>query len=330
MALSRVMSRPPLVSVLIPAYRAAPWIAKTIESALAQTHRPIEVIVVDDGSPDETGEVARTVAVGQPGIVHVYAQSNSGASSARNHALRLSRGEYVQYLDADDLLHPQKIARQLALAATSVGSGRLLSGEWGRFYGDDLERTEFRPDELWTDLDAASWQMLALAGNLMVHPAAWLVPRKLADAAGPWDERLTLNDDGEYFARLRFLSGHIPFCAGARSYYRSGLAGSLSSPNSRRALESAFLSHQLIHSLLLRHRDDRQARSACAKAWLHFAYAASPISEELAFAAELEAKRLGGAQVAPPGGRIFQLAVRLLGRRAAFSLRGRLKSTSSR
>ena len=107
-------SRPPLVGILIPAFNSAPWIAETIRSALAQTWPRKEIIVVDDGSTDDTLAVARRFASGQ---VAVATQPNQGAAAARNTALSMSQADVIQWLDADDLLAPDKIARQMEAGA---------------------------------------------------------------------------------------------------------------------------------------------------------------------------------------------------------------------
>ena len=101
----------PLVSILIPAFNAQKWIADTIESAVRQTWPKKEIIVVDDGSRDQTLSIARRFA--SKGV-SVVTQANQGASTARNHAFAICQGDYIQWLDADDLLAPDKIARQMA------------------------------------------------------------------------------------------------------------------------------------------------------------------------------------------------------------------------
>jgi len=106
-----------LVSILIPAYNAEAWIADTIRSAIAQTWPRKEIIVVDDGSTDQTLAVARRFASKEIAVIvegnSRYHPKNQGASAARNHALSLSQGDYIQWLDADDLLSPDKIASQI-------------------------------------------------------------------------------------------------------------------------------------------------------------------------------------------------------------------------
>src|SRR6266853_2661971 len=112
-----------LVSILIPAYNAEAWIGDTIRSCLAQTWPHVEVIVVDDGSRDATLEVARTF---ESASVKVVTQPNSGAPVARNRAFELARGAFIQWLDADDLLHPDKIASQMHVAEKIADPAVLL------------------------------------------------------------------------------------------------------------------------------------------------------------------------------------------------------------
>src|SRR5215510_8915726 len=100
----------PLVSILIPAYNAQQWIAGTLESALSQTWPKKEIIVVDDGSSDQTLQIARQFA---SKTVRIVTQANQGASAARNTAFSICQGDYIQWLDADDLLDPDKIEKQV-------------------------------------------------------------------------------------------------------------------------------------------------------------------------------------------------------------------------
>src|SRR5512142_2295425 len=100
----------PLVSILIPAFNAQTWIGETLRSATLQSWPRKEVIVVDDGSSDRTVEIARTF---ECAWVKVVTQENQGAAAARNHAARLSQGEYIQWLDADDILGADKIEQQI-------------------------------------------------------------------------------------------------------------------------------------------------------------------------------------------------------------------------
>ena len=122
---------PDLVSILIPAFNAERWLGETIRSALDQTWPRKELIVVDDGSSDGTQRVARAFASSG---VHVIAQRNAGASAARNRALSLAQGDYIQWLDADDLLAPEKIEQQLRDAEPGATSTTLLSSAFAEFF----------------------------------------------------------------------------------------------------------------------------------------------------------------------------------------------------
>ncbi len=193
---------PPLVSILIPAYNAEPWISDTIQSALGQTWSNKEIIVVNDGSTDQTLSIARRFA---SKTVSVATQENLGASAARNRAIALSQGDYIQWLDADDLLSPDKIAKQMAAAEQSQNKRILFSSSWGYFiYRPNV--TRFVPTPLWCDLSPVEWLVRKMSQNLHMTNTTWLVSRELTQAAGPWDTRLSLDDDGEYFSRVVLAS----------------------------------------------------------------------------------------------------------------------------
>ena len=134
----------PLVSILIPAYNAEKWIGYTLQSAVNQTWPVKEIIVVDDGSRDRTAEVARGFASKN---VKIVSTENRGLSGAVNNAYKLCQGEYIQELDADDLLSPDKIERQL-LALQEIRNRRILaSSPWAPFYFR-ANRARFIPNSL--------------------------------------------------------------------------------------------------------------------------------------------------------------------------------------
>ena len=210
-----------LVSILVPAYNAERWIRGSIESALAQTWPWKEIIVVDDGSKDKTFEVARKYS--SP-IVNVITQDNRGASATRNHALSLAQGDYIQWLDADDLLAPDKIEKQLEGAEHGKDSRVLLSGAWGQFYCFP-EKARFKPNSLWEDLKPVEWLFRKLDETLWMAIESWLVSRRLTEMAGPWDETLYRDNDGEYLSRVLLCSIRTRFVPEARCFCRRGTNG---------------------------------------------------------------------------------------------------------
>jgi glycosyltransferase involved in cell wall biosynthesis len=250
----------PLVSILIPAYNAEKWIAETIRSALAQTWPSKEIIIVDDGSRDQTLAVARGFASKD---VSVLTQPNQGASAARNKAYSISQGNYIQWLDADDILAPDKIERQMHALGSCRSNRTPLSSGWGHFMYR-WEKAEFVATPLWEDLEPAEWLCRKLELNLHMQPATWLVSRQLSDAAGPWDERLSLDDDGEYFCRVLLASDGVRFIPEARVYYRLAGVSSLSNVDmSDKKLESLCLSMKLHVSYLRSLEDTDRVRRAC-------------------------------------------------------------------
>jgi glycosyltransferase involved in cell wall biosynthesis len=231
----------PLVSILIPAYNAERYISETIKSALAQSWARKEIIIVDDGSRDDTVRIARQFS--SP-TISVVTQPNSGASVARNKAFSLCQGDFIQWLDADDLLAPQKLSNQIRAWQESPGKRDLLSTGWGYFVCR-REKAQFTPSSLWRDLSPAEWLYLKFTTNHFMQTSVWLVSREVTNAAGPWNERLTLDDDGEYFCRTVLASERVRFIPGNNVFYRKG-ANSLSViGHSNKKMESQLLSIRL-------------------------------------------------------------------------------------
>ena len=299
----------PLVSILIPCFNAAPWLGAALDSCLAQTWPRCEIILVDDGSSDDSVRLAR--AYESRGVL-VLTQPNRGASAARNAALRSAGGEFIQFLDADDLLAPEKIARQLARAAQAP-AGSSFTAHWGRFQSDPTQADYCETNALFADLSPVDYLQRYGNRDCMTHPAAWLVPRAITDAAGPWDESLSLNDDGEYFARVVAASTNILYCRDAISLYRSGLPTSLSAQRSRRHLESAHRAVGLIAAHMIALDHSPAMRTAAANLFQRFAYEYYPAALDLVADVERRARSLGGASFAPLGSRFFQAARRLVG-----------------
>jgi len=285
----------PCVSILIPCHNAEPWIAATIESALAQTWPNTEIIVVDDGSTDDSAAIAsRSIDRG----VRVVMQSNRGASAARNAALAQARGDFIQFLDADDLLSPTKIAAQISSLANHPANS-VASCAWGRFAGDPAQ-ARFIDAAVFRDFSPMDFLVLAGTTGAMMHPAAWLVPRTVADRAGRWNESLSLNDDGEYFCRVLLASTGIAFCDEARTYYRSAQTGSLSQRRHEAARRSQFKSIELCEQHMLAAENSARTRRAVANQYQRFIYDFFPRSPELIRKAANRIARLGGSSQLKP------------------------------
>ena len=283
-------STSPLVSILIPAFNAREWIADTLRSAVAQTWNRREIIVVDDGSTDDTLAIARQFEnLG----VQVVTQANQGAAETRNKAFSLSNGDYIQWLDADDLLSPDKISRQLDALEPGGDKKRLLSSAWGKFMYRHY-RAEFVPTALWCDLSPAEWLLRKMEHNLHMQTATWLVSRELTQAAGPWDTTLLGDDDGEYFCRVLLASGGVQFVPEARVYYRSTPNSLSYIGRSPKKMEAQWRSMELHISYLRRLEESERVHAACVKYlqnWLDNFYPERP---DIVNQAEQLAASLGG------------------------------------
>jgi glycosyltransferase involved in cell wall biosynthesis len=250
----------PLVSILVPAYNAQQWIADTLESALAQTWPKKEIIVVDDGSSDRTLQIARQFA---SKTVRVITQPNQGASVARNTAFALCQGDYIQWLDADDLLDPHKVEKQLRKLDDCSSSRTLLSGAWG-YFNYRKRKARFSPTLLWCDLTPLEWMVRKMGNNLHMQTDNWLVSRELSEAAGLWDPRLWKDNDGEYMCRVILACDGIRFIPQAKSYYRAaGFKSVTYIGRSNKKLESMFLSMKLHMRYLRSMEDSERTRLAC-------------------------------------------------------------------
>jgi hypothetical protein len=160
-----------------------------------------------------------------------------------------------------------------------------------------------------------------VGAHQMMHPAAWLTPREVVDRAGPWDETLSLNDDGEFFARVVLASRQIVFCASGASLYRSQLPGSLSRRRDARAIRSVFRSVELVAGHVQRAENSPRVHRALADYWQYLLYDIYPDEPELCRRAEIAARALGGATVQPEIGRRERWIGRLLGWKLARRLK---------
>lgn len=286
---------PELVSILIPSYNAEQWIAETIESALSQSWNNKEIIIVDDGSTDETLKIAKKF---ESTLVKVISQENRGANVARNKALEFAQGDYIQWLDADDVLSTDKIEKQMMARNDVANTQVLLTSSWGKFYYR-RKNAIFSPNNLWCDLDPIEWLMIKLSDGVWMNPATWLVSRKLTEMAGPWDERLVRDQDGEYICRVVSKSEKIKFVPEARSYYRQCNPKSLSRHLSDRSIESIFLAITLSIECLRSLEDSTRTRAVClANLQTILCYLDLDQTEILEKANAL-AKELGG-ELSPP------------------------------
>jgi len=288
------------VSILVPAYNAERWIGAALESALQQSWPHTEIIVVDDGSTDRTFAVAQRI---QCAKLKVLQQENRGAAAARNAALREVQGDFIQYLDADDLLSTNKVEEQVLLLQSHPECLAVSPS----FYFYDGQNRDSGLDErsgVMDSDDPVKWltELLGPDGPFGTVPyGAWLTPRSVAERAGPWDDSLrSPDDDGEYFARVVLASRGIRGGTTGRYYYRKfRQGGSYSSTPSEELLWGRLHSLNCKAKGLLARTSDSRARRALANRYLDLAFGAYPSFPELTNQALSQAQEMGGTSYTP-------------------------------
>lgn len=229
-----------LVTTIVPVFNRPRLLADAVESVLAQDYRPIEVLIVDDGSTDETPAVVDQLAAAHPEVRAIH-QPNGGPGRAREAGRQLARGEFIQYLDSDDLLLPGKFTAQVA--------GLRARPECGVSYGWTQYR---RPDG---SLDLARWKPTGHEARQLFpsflrerwwETATPLLRAGVCDTVGPWSEQW-LEEDWEYDCRLAALAVELHYIPAFVAEHRHHAEGRLSGAGLRpEALAQRARSHELI------------------------------------------------------------------------------------
>jgi glycosyltransferase involved in cell wall biosynthesis len=195
-----------LVSTIIPVHNRATLVCEAVASVLAQTYRPVEIVIVDDGSTDETVQVCSELARRHPNEIRVIHQANTGPGLAREAGREIARGEFIQYLDSDDLLLPEKFALQVA--------GLKMHSECGVSYG----KTRYQHSD--GRVEKQPWKGSGTKVDTMFPSFLlerwWDTPTPLyrssiCEEAGPW-ANLKLEEDWEYDCRIAALGVCLHYC----------------------------------------------------------------------------------------------------------------------
>jgi glycosyltransferase involved in cell wall biosynthesis len=202
---------PGLASIIIPTYNRASLLNEAIASAAAQTYRPLEIIVADDGSTDDTSEVVerwRQQLAGDPHVnVQYHYQPNAGVSTARNLGLIASRGEFIQFLDSDDVLNPEKLILQIACLRQHPECGYVFS-DWIRLHElntwapASIDETAIRESAQWFCNRKVMWTMVGI------------YRRETCIEAGPYAEDMNAGEDKEYNFRVLLATPKVAYLPG--------------------------------------------------------------------------------------------------------------------
>ena len=316
--------QPFLVSIIIPVYNAEKYLEATLRSAIAQTWEHKEIILVDDGSADNSLMIAKSY---ECSFIKVYNQPNSGASAARNKGLSEAKGDFIQFLDADDLLSADKISRQLSLISDQKD---ILAICPVVHFNNDQEHqlTSLSPNayelQFYIDSDNPFEFLLNLYGinkngGSMIPIHSWLTPASLIKKAGLWNEELSLNDDGEFFCRMVANATAILNIPDTFCYYRKISAGnSLSSHRDHQAFTSQFMSIKLIQKHLKTCAHDPRIAIVVSRLLMDLLIKVYPQHKELALVIERSIKEAGGSPHRPViGGKAIELIKHIFGWKCA-------------
>ena len=194
----------PLISCVVPAFNSARYIGEALDSILAQTYRPLQVIVVDDGSTDATCDIAAQ----RGGDVRLLTQKDQGPAATRSAGVRAARGEFVAFLDADDLWHPEKLARQMARFRARPELDLCLC-HVRPFYSDEL------------DEERRAYDGHPRTGDLPGYATpALLARRTVFDSVGLFDPELWFADATEWFMRADRLDAVLEVLPDVLVYHR--------------------------------------------------------------------------------------------------------------
>ncbi|WP_167459513.1 glycosyltransferase family 2 protein [Pedobacter jejuensis] len=210
----------PLISIIIPAYNAEQTIIQTLDSVYNSTYTEFEVIVINDGSTDDTLLLLEQY----PKPIKIYSTENKGVSNARNLGFEKSIGDYIQYLDADDLLLPDKLNVQVkALKENNAG---VAYGDWQKF---EIEKNETFITETITRKIEGDLE-IAIFTDFWCPPAAILYSRDVCKKLR-WNETLPIIQDARYFLDAAMMKNTFVYTPGVMALYRTAQYNSLSKKN---------------------------------------------------------------------------------------------------
>ena len=242
----------PIVSIIIPTYNREHLIGETLDSVIAQTFLNWECIVVDDDSNDNTKELVLSYCKKEPRIkfYHRPASCKKGASACRNYGLEKSKGQYIQFLDSDDIISKEKLEAQVEILEENPLNS-LATCKWGRFKGDLKDAEIYHDFQSYNDFDNPLHLINALANSLGFFPIhAYLIKKSIIAKAGYWNEYLSLNDDAEFILRVISNSDRICFATKAVALYRLPEENNLSSYTDENKVIDAINSWKLIEAYL--------------------------------------------------------------------------------
>lgn len=318
----------PLVSVIVSCYNAEKYIAQTLESLINQTYSNLEIIVVNDGSKDNSESLVKAFADNR---IKYFSQENKGQCAALNTGFRHSSGKLIKFYDADDVLDKDVIEGQVN-ALTGLNDDCISFIEWRRFYNDKLPSSINLKDPHTIHKDCTPIQYITWKEQPpMVQCGLWLLPRNLLLKAGLWDERLSLINDTEFFTRIFKHTKLLKFSDNGYTFYRTNINdASLSKDISAKGIKSAILSIDLSAKWLLQIENSERIKKIIVKGYVTILEWAFPKHKMYVSLVERRLKQFPAEYVAfTKAGKTYNALMKLFGWKTANRMAkwyGKLKS----
>ncbi len=313
-----------LVSVIIPAYNAEKFISETVGNVLNQSWKNLELIIINDGSTDNTSNILSSFS--HDSRIRVVEQINQGCSAAKNTGLNYARGDFIQYLDADDILSEDKITQQIeALEDEPFG---IAVCKTVVFQDINFKETGFEID---TDYLYSTENRFEFLMNLygkngkigMIQPNAFLLPKGLVEKIGEWNTSLSPSpdEDGEYFCRAVLGASKIIYTNGTNYYRKITNAASLSKGKSFLFAKGALKSVQLKAQHVLEINDSETVKHILSRHFASVAYLYGPNFYEIVFMVKAELEKMGINKIPSVGGFNFKIVSSIIGFEKAIRLK---------
>lgn len=229
------------VSIIIPTYNRSKLLAICLRSVLCQTHRNLEVLVVDDGSTDETASLLQSLASSDPRL-KLLSQNHKGAQAARNLGYKASTGDFVSFLDDDDLWHPEKLEKHLAAFKPDM-DGVICQTVWFRDWPGDH-------NFLFNVFDERDYLARFLSLDVIWQTAAPLWRRAFLDQVGPWEERLTSGQDLDFHTRCLCFEPKLVILSEVLNFFREHMGTRITKDRKEEHPGNALVAMRNAHALL--------------------------------------------------------------------------------
>jgi len=319
-----------LVSVIVPFYNCGEDLNRTIQSIFQQSYKNIELLLIDDGSTDNSYEIASKYLSDSVKVLQI---KNAGAAIARNIGFEASHGRFIQFMDAGDVLSLDKIKKQVEAIQDQVD--RVAVCNYKTFTNEnELQEKGFSDQShfIYSTDDTLDFLVNLWGGygeRNFIQTNSWLVPRSLIEKAGGWRAYRCPDDDGEFFARILLCSQGVIYTPGVFNYYHVSATGDqLSQNKNKKYLQNTLLTIDLKHQYLLNKGFHPKINSAIASQYLAFAVSVYPENRILSEIALKRYKALGQKAKLPVlGGSMVEFCKKVLGWRIARWVRYHLKES---